>query len=117
MKCLCCGTDMICKIEGHCLSWTCPNCGDGVATSHFEPIEVDQTQYSLMVEQIADPTKEQIKLISQILNVNFLETRKLLIDGKASVSEKAETIQETASTLKKNHISFLISPDFPYEIR
>ena len=30
MKCLSCGTDMICKIEGHCLSWNCPNCGDGI---------------------------------------------------------------------------------------
>lgn len=114
MKCLSCGTDMICKIEGHCLSWNCPNCGDGVATSHFEPIEVDQTKYTLTIMKIALPTKEEIRLTSQILNVNFLLARRLLIDGTAELSERAQVIQKAASSLKDSNIPFSICPSFPY---
>lgn len=117
MKCLTCGTDMICKIDGHCLSWSCPNCGDGVATSYFEPIEIDEVQFSIIIEKIVDPTKEQIKVTSQVLNVNYLTARNLLIYGNGTLTGKAMQIRESASILEQNGLSFSITPDFPYKIQ
>lgn len=46
-KCEICGTELIVSKNGHCLSSVCPNCGYGVATTYFEPYEVDDTIYSV----------------------------------------------------------------------
>ncbi|MDD6276056.1 MAG: hypothetical protein PUB20_04455 [Clostridia bacterium] len=117
MKCLTCGTDMVCNIDGHCLSWKCPNCGDGIATSYFEPIELDQAEYSIIIEKVEEPVMEQIKITSQILNVNYITTRKLLIEGDAIFKGKAIPVQNSAAILNRNNLKFSITPDFPYEIQ
>ena len=116
MKCLSCGENMICKIEEHTLVWECPKCGDGLATTYFEPIETDETNYTLSISEISEPNIDHIKLISNMLNVNFLKAKSLLQEGNATITDKAVKIRDYIRLLNKISIPFTITPNFPYEI-
>lgn len=116
MKCLTCGTEMECKIEGHCLSWVCKNCGDGLATSYFEPIELDKTIYNLCIHPVETPSTDQLRCISQLLSCNFLQVKNKLHD-QISISDTAEPIRTIALALQRKALSFTITPSFPYEIK
>ena len=65
---------------------------------------------------IINPSKEQLKIISKMLNVNFLITAKLLKEGTASFNGKAIDIQSKLKELYGQDIHYSISPDFKYEI-
>ena len=117
MKCLSCGENMICKIEEHTLVWECPKCGDGLATTYFEPIETDDTEYSISISAISSPDINQIKLVSNILNVNFIKTKFLLQEGNATIADKAVKIRDYARSLNEKSVQFKITPDFPYEVK
>ena len=80
MKCLSCGTEMECKIEGHNLSWICHNCGDGLATSYFEPIELDQTEYCLHIAPVTAPSADMLRYFSQLLMCNYMKAKARLND-------------------------------------
>lgn len=116
MKCSSCGENMICKIEEHTLVWECPKCGDGLATTYFEPIETDETNYTLSISEISEPNIDHIKVISNMLNVNFLKSKSLLQEGNATITDKAVKIRDYIRLLNENSISFTITPKFPYEI-
>ena len=107
---------MIYKIEEHTLVWECPKCGDGLATSYFEPIETDNIEYSISVSAISNPDITHIKLIANILNVNFITSKSLIQEGNATITDKAIKIRDYARLLSEKDIQFTITPDFPYEI-
>lgn len=116
MKCLSCGENMICKIEDHTLLWECPKCGDDLASTYFEPIETDDVEYTISISAISNPDINQIKLVSNILNVNFIKSKSLLQEENATITDKAKKIREYAKSLNEKSIQFTITPDFPYEI-
>lgn len=116
MKCLSCGENMICKIEEHTLVWKCPKCGDGIATTYFEPIETDDIEYSISISAISNPDINQIKLVSNILNVNFIKSKSLLQKGSATITDRAIKVRDYAKLLDEKSILFTITPNFPYEI-
>lgn len=116
MKCFTCGTDIVCNIDGHCLSWKCPNCGDGIATSYFEPIELDQVDYVLCIEPINNPTVDNLRCIASLSGCNFIEAKSKLKE-KILFTQKAKNILEIALKLRSNNIEFSIVPEFPYEIK
>lgn len=115
-KCEKCGHVMVEYETDTCEGMRCPNCGWGWVTTLFNPIELDQTIYTVKFDIIANPSKEQLKTVSKMLNVNFLVTAKLLKDGNASFSGTALEIKNKANDLKKSNIHYSISPDFQYEI-
>jgi hypothetical protein len=114
MKCISCGAEMEQKINGHCISWHCSNCGDGLASSYYDEIELDRTDYSIVINPIPTPSVEQLKTISKYLNMNYIEIRKLLTLGEAKITRKATEVKTIVSELTKVDIDFDITPSFPY---
>ena len=115
MKCLSCGTEMECKIEGHCLSWICNNCGDGIATSYFEPIELDQTDYYLHIAPVIAPSPDVLRYISQLLMCNYMQAKARLVD-EIIIKEKATKVNDIAYKLTTLNLAYTITPDYPYDI-
>ena len=115
MKCITCGTEMECKIEGHCLSWICHNCGDGLATSYFEPIELDQTDYYLHIAPVIAPSPDVLRYISQLLMCNYMQAKACLND-EIIIKEKATKVREISRELITFNLDYTITPDYPYDI-
>ena len=115
MKCLTCGTEMECKIEGHCLTWICSNCGDGLATSYFEPIELDKTEYCLHIAPVATPSADVLRCISQWLMCNYMQA-KARLNSEITITDVALKIRDIARTLSALGLVYTITPDYPYEI-
>ncbi len=115
-KCEKCGTKMVPFKEGRTIGMRCPNCGWGWVTTQFDPIDLDETIYTVKFDTIVNPSKEQLKVVSKILNINFLATAKLLKEGKASFDGRAIDIQGNLKEIKTMDIHYSISPYFKYEI-
>ena len=115
MKCLSCGTEMECKIEGHNLSWICHNCGDGLATSYFEPIELDQTEYCLHIAPVTSPSADVLRYFSQLLMCNYMQAKARLND-EIIIKEKATKVREIVRELITFNLDYTITPDYPYDI-
>lgn len=115
-KCEKCGTIMVPYKEDRTTGMRCPNCGWGWATTLFNPIDLDQTIYTVKIDIIGNPTREQLKTFSKILNVNYLETTKLLKEGSATFSGKAIEIKDKIMTIKQYNIHYSISPAFKYDL-
>ena len=115
MKFLSCGTEMECKIEGHNLSWICHNCGDGLATSYFEPIELDQTEYCLHIAPVTSPSADVLRYFSQLLMCNYMQAKARLND-EIIIKEKATKVNDIAYKLTTLNLAYTITPDYPYDI-
>ena len=115
MKCLTCGTEMECKIEGHCISWICNNCGDGLATSYFEPIELDQTDYCLHIAPLTNPSMDVLRYISQLFMCNYMQA-KARLNSELIITDKALKVRDIARKLNTFGLTYTITPDFPYTV-
>lgn len=118
---------MISIKDGRTVGMTCPRCGWGCVTSHFDSIATDDIDYSIFIKPDNSATASNIKLIADIAGVNFLQAKKLLISEKnelvykaknepASTMYKAQRVLVVAKRLKKANIAFVIVPDFPFEV-
>ena len=126
-KCDICGKELIPIIEGHSLILTCSEHGGRIATTHFSDMELDSTNYEIFLQPNNTVTKDNIKIISDISNLNFLESKKLL-ESKTAVSiykvkdeavreiSKPEEIIKVARKLKELSLDFYITPEFKCEI-
>ncbi len=110
-----CGTKMEEYIRGHCQGMTCPKCGWGWTTSYFEPIEMDQTVYAVVLDA-QDPIIEAIKASAKVFGCNYPEAKRGLTDGSLSISGNAREIQKKALCLQEGKVAFHIEPEFPYPI-
>lgn len=110
-----CGSEMECFIKDSICGTTCKNCGWGWVTTYQEPIKLDNASYTLCIKQIENPSIGTIRCIAHLLACNFLEAKNKL-QNKIIFTEKAIAILDIALELKKNNITFTITPDFPYEI-
>lgn len=115
-KILCekCGKEMLPLDTQRSIGMICPSCGWGWATSYFEPYETDQTEYSIIVFG-NNATKNNIKIIAEYANINYIQAKKLIEMPEAIVLVgKAAEILEKKKKLIENNISFKIQPEFPY---
>ena len=108
-----CGNEMVYFQEKHSCGWTCPNCGDGIVTTYLEPIERDETIYTV-VTVAQEATIDAIRSSSKVFGCSFLEARKGLSDGSLSFSGKAREVQKMTQILKDGNVSFRIEPEYPY---
>lgn len=116
-KVLCdkCGTEMIPVDSERPVGMKCPNCGWGWVTSYIDPIKEDETIYEIELEEDNQATKDNIRLISEISNMNFLEAKCLLENAPESfVSGKATDINDAVIRLKVTGINFTVTPEYPY---
>ena len=99
-----------------CEGMKCPNCGWGWVTTRDDLISLDETLYNIKIDCRIKPSNEQLKVLSSVLNVNYLAINKLLKEGNISFSGKAIEIKDKLVVLKNSGICFSIFPDFKYEI-
>ncbi len=111
-----CGASMEHSITGYCSSTICPQCGWGWATTYFPPIELDTTDYSIVVESIETPGVAQIRSAAKTANTNFIEAREFLKTGGVIACTKAKDIAAIAQQLKDAQIPYIIRPEFPYNL-
>lgn len=114
IKCENCGSVMQ-PFKRRCsVGMECPNCGWNWVTTFNEPIDEDETKYSLKVDKIDNPTMDAIKTISKLLNSNFIETKKLIENNEVEFKGKARKIKEYKDSLDEKGLSYKINPEFPY---
>lgn len=114
MNCEKCGSELIYRIQGHSCSWTCPQCGWGIATSYFAPIDLDQTEYIVRIHAVASPPIQMIKSVTRILSCNSIEARNSLVHGTAEFSGMAPIVKKYVAELESAGLQYDITPAFPY---
>lgn len=114
IKCEKCGSEMQEFETQASMGMKCPKCGWGWATTNTNSIFYDETEYDLKISPISSPSKEEISIISTILNTNYLTSIKLIKTGNVHITGKASEIIDKIKKLKAKNISFDITPKFPY---
>ncbi|MBQ7503115.1 hypothetical protein IJT93_10505 [bacterium] len=110
-----CGAGMEWFRRGGCCGWECKSCGWNVATSWFDPIEMDQTAYSISLEPSENPAVSKLKLTAEIAGVNWLEAKKLIENAPAELFRgPAPQIKEIRDKLEAAGMKYKIEPEFPY---
>ena len=100
--------------EDSVMGLRCTNCDWCIVTTYIEPIRADITHYTLSIDKIENPSLEQLRVVSKMLGVNYLKTRKLLQNGEAKLIDFAVEIYEHKTILSLNNIAFSIYPEYPY---
>lgn len=114
MKCEKCNTEIIYKQKGHSLSWLCPNCNWGIATTYNSPLELDTTNYTLHIISQSNLSTDKIKCISKTFSINFIESKQASQNGTISITDTASNIIITKNKLDQLEIKYQILPEFPY---
>lgn len=109
-----CGTEMYETYDKPALNLTCPKCGCKIATTRWEKIDLDATEYEISINSEPNPSMDHIKIVSKMIGKNFVLTKEFLIKGGLIFKGKAVNVKKYKDELEKNKISYKISPNFPY---
>lgn len=113
-KCPNCGKELKVVVDGSAKNFKCDFCGYSYATTIAEGIEWDSKDYTIVLEKNVNPSISQIRTISPVSTLNFIESKKLLLDGGFLTSGRAITIKEVIEKLNDEKIKFKITFDYPY---
>lgn len=115
INCEICGGKMEYRRDETTQGWYCTNCDWNVVTSYIEPIYEDVTIYEILSDCNIQAGVDQLKTISKIKNVNFIEAKHVLeTKGNLIYKGKAVDIKEIRDKLDKGMIEYYITPEFPY---
>lgn len=115
INCEICGGEMEYRRDETTQGWYCTNCGWNVVTSYIEPIYEDVTTYNVFSSRNIQVGVEQLKAISKIKNINFIEAKHVLeTEGNLIYKGKAVEIKEVRDKLEKNMVEYYMKPEFPY---
>ena len=99
--------------EGHLSGTRCTNCNWSVFTTYFKPIEKDLTEYEVFVTPTFNFTNEQIKIVANLLNINFLQAREKLMEKIFKIYKgKAKEILTIKEYLNSVGLHYQIYPEF-----
>lgn len=117
-NCQKCGQKAVRRIAGSCQGYFCESCNEWLfVTTYIEPIKADIKDYKIILQKGDFSNKEQIKLISTVSGINFLQARELLKNEGVKIFEgQAVEVREFSQQLKRLKIEHEIVPDFPYEV-
>ena len=97
----------------HC-GMTCPQCGWGWATSPYDPLLEDETEYFVTLLAGNTKSKEVIKALSQLTGQNYLKAKKMIDDAPVNVfTGKAFQVKRFIEELDLASIQYEINPEFP----
>ncbi len=114
-KCPKCNINLVYDRDESTITWTCPICGWGLATTYTPPIRQDTKIYTIYILQNLSPKLDQLKTLSRILAVNYIEVKKILSFKEFVLFEgKAIDVQSVKTQLENAEIEFRIVPDFNY---
>lgn len=114
-KCPNCGRELKMIIDGSAKNFKCEFCGYSFATTIAEGIEWDSKDYTIILEKNNAASITQIKTISSTSSLNFIASKKLLIDGGILVKGRATTIKKIIAKLENENINFKVAPKFIYK--
>ena len=110
-----CGAEVEETISGSSLTLTCSDCGWRVARSWTEPINEDETVYTLRLITGNKASKETLSAVSKIAGCNFLAAKDLIENPcKPLLKCKAPAMKKHVEALSEADVNFAIIPDFPY---
>lgn len=109
-----CGTTMNGVYEKPALNLICPKCGAKIATTVWDEIDLDDKEYTLTISPCNNPSIEQIKSISKITGLNYIEGKEKLANGKITFKGSATKILKIQNQLNENSIRYKIEPKFNY---
>lgn len=109
-----CGNEMYETYEKPALNLTCPKCGCKIATTRWEKIDLDSTEYEILVMPESNPSMEHIKIVSKLIGKNFIITKDYMINGSTIFKGKAIDVKKYKDIFDANEILYKIYPDFPY---
>ncbi len=113
MKCSICGTEMKVIKSFGAVDYFCENCGNGCTCIFNEEIELDERIYELKLGQ-NESNSNNIKIISNICNCNYLEAKKLIDNCDVIAKHIAIRIKPKKEILDNNYINYIITPNFKY---
>lgn len=115
ISCPDCGAKLNQVAEGSSMTISCPACGWSVATTWISPVWGDSETYEVYLSNSKRLSLEQLKTVSHILGVNYLETLKRIEHAELCIFiGKAPAVFAVKEALEDAGISFYIMPDFPY---
>ena len=109
-----CGAEMRVDRCGCAVTYTCPNCGRTIATTEWEPIDADKTQYAIHLVKGTPVCKETLSLVSQMTGKNFLDSKRAIETNEVIFVGKARDILKQKEYLATQDVAYVIEPDFPY---
>lgn len=110
-----CGEEMVYFHRYGSCGMECPKCGWGWATTYRSEIESDETNYSISIPVILNPSVDVIRFISEVLSCNFIAANEKIKTNGIQISGQAEQIQKIRKSLTELKVPFAISPDFSYD--
>lgn len=113
MKCPKCNSNINVTIDGRNNIVKCEKCDYEVVTTYTSPIELDETLYKLTV-LVNDGTINQVKALSKSLGFNFVESKKILIEGNYTYEALASDIIDKKELLDEANVLYKIEPEFKY---
>lgn len=115
MLCENCSSEMTYFQKGMSCGWECPNCSRNIVTTYISPIYADKNTYTIRLCPGQTPSVDSLKVISEIINENYLSAKKLMESAPAAVfGGRASEVCRIKEQLEKADIKFFIEPDFPY---
>lgn len=115
MVCEKCKKKMNWNIEGAIQGWKCPVCGRNIITTYIDEINVDETEYSLYLNNKSQIDKEKIKFIAKTAGVSFFIAKQMLEKKEVCILKaKAPEIKAIIAKLQELNIEFNVSPMFKY---
>ncbi len=113
-KCPNCGYELYETVVGLSLSCKCERCGYAYCTTIAEGIEWDSKDYTIVIQKDNLATLNQIKIISSVSSLNFLESKNVLLNGGTLLKDCAFNIKSKIDNLNVANIKFNVSPEFKY---
>lgn len=115
MKCEECGADAEFRVEGSTEGFFCTKCNWSLVTTRIPTIAQDITKYKMFLLSANPHNKEQVKALSEIANINFLQARKMAQEKRPLIiQDEALVIEKARKLFDKLSIHYEIEPDFPY---
>ena len=112
-KCHECDIDLVYCQQESTITWTCPVCGWGLATTYISPIYHDINNYEVFLLKDFSPKPNQLRVISRISGLNLIESKKLLGTDEAFLFKgKAADVLPIKTQLEQEEIGFKIVPEY-----
>ena len=109
-----CGAHLRTERNYPSFSYICDNCGWEAVTTIWDPIDLDDTIFTVSLLPGDPVTKETLSLVSKLTGKNFIESKKLIESNGVIFSGKAREIQSLLKNLDDGPINVRVSPNFPY---
>ena len=114
-KCEECGADTEYRVEGSTEGFFCTKCDWALVTTRIPTIAQDITKYRIYLVSADQHNKEQVKVIADVANINFLQARKLVQEEKPVILQgEAVEIDKARNLLNDVNVEYIIEPNFPY---